>query len=366
MRQRMREMDFIRAISALSIVLIHITGVYTYTSRGAYYINQLARFAVPVFILISGLLLPLSGRDFTGITGYLKFLSKRLKKLLMPYFIWSIIYILINIRNDLAPVFSNPIDFLLGTGRKLLYGTGHIHLYFIIIILQLYFLFPILNYMMKRWSRAVLTFSFILTLVYQTGIYLHLMKIITFPVILLPNYIFFPTWIFYFVFGMYFAGNLEVWKNRIKNRSVLLAIIWAASFVILIVDSKYTNTFSSSIKPSVMLYSMTTFLFMYSAALKLTDIKLHMLKILDWVSCQSFLIYLSHLLVMKIIIILSRQTANTGLWTGFTGLLVLYAATIIGTCFFAYAVSFTPFASMLGGVNKIKVKSPTVTKDISM
>lgn len=352
MRQRMREMDFIRAVSALSIIAIHVTGVYTYTSRGAYFINQLVRFAVPVFILISGLLLTLSGYNFTGITGYLKFISKRINKIIIPYFIWSILYILFKMRDDLSPIWSDPGNFLLETGRKLLYGSGHVHLYFIIIILQLYFLFPVLTYLMKRWSRAVLSFSFILTLIFQTGIYLQLMKIIIFPVFLLPNYMFFPTWIFYFAFGIYFAGNLETRRDWISHKTTLLSVIWAASFVLLIVDSRYTNTFDESIKPSVMLYSIASFLFMYAVAIKLKNSKLWLLKILDWVSYQSFLIYLSHLLVIKIIILLSKHPAGTGIWTGFAGMLALYAAGTLGTCLFAYVMSLTSAASMLGGVKK--------------
>jgi surface polysaccharide O-acyltransferase-like enzyme len=245
------------------------------------------------------------------------------------------------------------------TGRKILNGTGHVHLYFIIIIFQLYFLFPVLIYMMKRWSKTVLAFSFILTLLFQTGLYLKMMKIISFPEYILPDFMVFPTCIFYFSFGIYFAMDLEKKRDWIYSHTTLLAIVWAGSILLLVMDSKLTNTFSTSTKPTLMLYSTTTFLLLYSVTLKLKDSKLWLLNILDWISKQSFLIYFSHLLVLKVIILLTRQPSNTGIWIGFRGMLAIYAACVLCTCLFTHIVSYTPAASILGGANKVKKKEPS-------
>jgi surface polysaccharide O-acyltransferase-like enzyme len=359
MKHRMREMDYIRAVSALSIIMIHVSGVYTVSSRGAFAVNQLVRFAVPVFILISGLLLSLSGYKYAGIAEYIRFIKKRLRKIFIPYVLWSIIYILFNRRNDLVPIWHNPGSFLADTGKKLLLGTGHVHLYFIIIILQLYLLYPALYCLMKYNKKLVLACSFVLTLVFQTGIYLQAMKIITFPAPILPNYMFFPTWIFFFVFGMYFAGNLDAHRDWIGRRTGPIALVWASSFVLLMLDSRFTVTLDLSIKPTVLLYSMTAFLLMYSLCLKLKDSGRKLLKGLDWISFQSFTIYLSHLFIIKIIILLTGHAANTGLWGGFKGMLVLYSAGTICTCLFAYVVSIMPSGSVLGGVKKSIAKKST-------
>jgi surface polysaccharide O-acyltransferase-like enzyme len=360
MKQRMREMDFIRAVSALSIIVIHVSGVYTLSSRGAFATNQLVRFAVPVFLLISGLLLSLSGYEFNGISGYLKFLSKRLKKIFIPYIVWSFIYILFKMGGDYTTIWSDPAGFLADTGRRLLYGSAYIHLYFIIIILQLYLLFPILQYLMKRYRELVIAVGFTLTLVFQTGIYLQSMKLLVFPAPILPNYMFFPTWIFFFVFGMSFAGNLEVNKKRFLGKPVTLiylALACAASFALVLLDGRLTGTFGLSVRPTVILFSISAFLLMYTVASKLVDSRLRVLKCLDWISAQSFTIYLSHLFIIKLLTLATGHPANSGMWSGLKGMLILYAAGTLCTCLFAYLVSITPFASILGGVGIKKKKS---------
>lgn len=343
-------MDFIRATAALSIIAIHVTANYVYVSRMAYYLNQFVRFAVPIFILISGLLLFASNTEYKGVKGYFTFLSRRLKKVFIPYLIWSFIYIIYNLRNDLGSIWLDKGAFLLESAKKLLYGSAHAHLYFVVIIIQLYLLFPLLSYLMKRWPRLVLALSFIITLYYQTGVYLYIMRIIKFPYFLLPNYEFFPTWIFFFVFGMYVAGNMEYWKNKLQGKVLPLFAIWAASYALLLIDSRFTGTFSSSMKPSIMLYCITTFLLMYSFFQLLKDKSHIILKSLDWLSVQSYLIYLCHLLVLNAITFLARYLGVNNLLQGFPGMLLLYTGTLTGSVLFAYAVSLTPAASLLGAV----------------
>lgn len=350
-------MDFIRAAAALSIIAIHVTANYVYVSRAAYYLNQLVRFAVPIFILISGLLLFASDKEYKGVRGYFEFLWKRLKKIFIPYVIWSFVYIIYSLRSDLASIWLNKGAFLLESGKKLLYGSAHAHLYFVIIMIQLYLLFPLLSYLMKRWPRIVLGLSFLITLYYQTGVYLYLMKLIKFPYFLLPNYMFFPTWIFYFVFGMYFTIKMEFWKGKLQGKIPAIASVWVASLVLLLVDSRLTGTFSSSMKPSIMLYCITTFMLMYSVFLLLKDKTHTLLRGLDWLSAQSYFIYLAHLLVLIAVTFVSQRLGIGSLLQGSPGMLVLYTATLAGSVLIAYVASLTPAAVTLGAVAK-KRKRP--------
>ncbi len=359
MKERLREMDFIRAVAALSIIAIHISAQFVLNSRIAYYINQAVRYAVPLFILISGLLLYNSAEIRHGLKGYLKFMSKRLKKVFIPYLIWTLLYIAYIRRHDLASIWLERNRFLPETFKTILLGGGYLHLYFVIIIIQLYLLFPLLKHLMQKHGNAVLAVCFAITFFFQTAIYLKLMRIITFPDFVIQYYKFFPTWIFYFVFGMYFAEKKETWNARYGSKLFGIAAVWLLSFIILILDSRYSKTFDSSIKPSVMLYCITTFLLFHSVLLKFRDSNSILWKALDWISAQSYLLYLSHLMIMNLIVVGTKRLIPYGLWPQTTGLALLYTATTLLTCLFAYIVSKTTIAGFLGGAAPKRLKQPS-------
>ena len=97
-KQRLSELDFVRAIAAISVVVIHVTASpIAFGRRGSlpmlFYIgaNQLARFSIAAFVFITGLVL-----FYNYPTGkplrYAEFIRKRLTYIFIPYLIWSIGY----------------------------------------------------------------------------------------------------------------------------------------------------------------------------------------------------------------------------------------------------------------------------------
>ena len=50
MKDRLQEFDIIRVIATFTVIGIHVTAAYVLTSPVGYLGNQLARFAVPMFI----------------------------------------------------------------------------------------------------------------------------------------------------------------------------------------------------------------------------------------------------------------------------------------------------------------------------
>lgn len=102
---RIEELDFARVLAMLSVITIHVTSTFVhYNSRVAvsgmnlaFILNQLSRFAVPLFILLSGV--------SCGLNGFCtarQFLRRRLIKTGVPYLIWSLVYMLYNIHADLS------------------------------------------------------------------------------------------------------------------------------------------------------------------------------------------------------------------------------------------------------------------------
>lgn len=95
MRQRYHSMDALRGLAILAVLMIHITSSYVGSSYSAMFLNQISRFAVPTFLVLSGWGLTISGRISVN---FWKYIWKQAKKLLIPYFLWSIAYWLWNMK----------------------------------------------------------------------------------------------------------------------------------------------------------------------------------------------------------------------------------------------------------------------------
>lgn len=91
--------DFLRFIAVIAVIAIHVLAplrdLYSETSEfnwlAAAGINSLSRWAVPVFMLISGALLLSTEKPF----HCERYLSKRLSKIAIPFIGWSCIYALV-------------------------------------------------------------------------------------------------------------------------------------------------------------------------------------------------------------------------------------------------------------------------------
>ena len=133
--------EYIRGVSMLGVVAIHIGAQYL--TNPTPNVNLIAilevasRFSVPIFFFISafGLFYKI---DLNEPFDYGKFLRRRFKAVLLPYLIWSALYIL----HD---------NFFYGTGipapsrtaEILFFGLAKYQLYFLVILIWFYLLMPL-------------------------------------------------------------------------------------------------------------------------------------------------------------------------------------------------------------------------------
>ena len=126
-QNRLTGIDFLRVLAMAAVILGHVTAAYihnesSFTLLGmnpAFFLNQAARFSVPMFFLLSGFSLGLREQPLSSPA----FWKGRFLRVLPPYLIWTLIYELWN-RN------LGPRQLL----RDLLTGQAAPHLYFIPII----------------------------------------------------------------------------------------------------------------------------------------------------------------------------------------------------------------------------------------
>ena len=118
-------MDGLRAAAALAVVMIHVSAGQTTDAELVW--NQLSRFAVPMFLVLTGF-------GHAGALTEGKFepqgwtaVRRRLSRVLPPYFLWSAAYLV--------------LEALCGTPHAhplfdLLTGGAYVHLYYIFILVQ--------------------------------------------------------------------------------------------------------------------------------------------------------------------------------------------------------------------------------------
>ncbi len=125
------KIQILRALAIFAVVMIHsnATGAMGVTIRP--FIN----FSVALFIFCSGYLTKLE------ITDLPSFYKKRLSKILIPYFIWSLIYTVVNVSYS---------SFL----RNLLTANAISPFYYVSVYAQFVILTPLIGIMLKskyRW-----------------------------------------------------------------------------------------------------------------------------------------------------------------------------------------------------------------------
>lgn len=130
------EADLVRAAAAVLVVVIHCLpwpaqsqGLAHAVYPGA---GLLARVSVPLFVVLSGLLLAHSHRCRSTPSAR-QFWSRRLRRTLLPWVPWAIIYFVLTVRfQGMSPLPGQSWGWWTG-------GAGH--LYFLLLIPQLYLLY---------------------------------------------------------------------------------------------------------------------------------------------------------------------------------------------------------------------------------
>jgi peptidoglycan/LPS O-acetylase OafA/YrhL len=147
-KTKLLELDIVRAIAILAVLTIHGTSEATVDlqsgslAQSLYLaVNKLSNFAVPVFIFLSGVVLFYRYSGDWSARQALVFYRKRIQQIVIPYLIWSLFYYLYNQwLYDRANLHFHWNEFL----DLLPWADASYHLYFIIIIVQFYLLFPLL------------------------------------------------------------------------------------------------------------------------------------------------------------------------------------------------------------------------------
>ncbi len=236
------EIHFLRAFACIGVVLVHLSASY-YNQHGQTYnwltfaLNQLGRFGTPTFALISGFLLfhqvKAKGFDFQ------RFLKSRFTKIIMPFVVWSVFYLLIKVIVLNATLPSGQ-DFI----ESFLMGASFYHLYFMVIVIQFYLVFPMLQTIKTKFSWMIaLVASFTVS-----AFFINLSHFISVQEglgALLNNRVFIFTWIFYFIFGGFLAYYWRSITKLVTSQAILLLLV-AMVYVLAIYEYQIMGSIPSN------------------------------------------------------------------------------------------------------------------------
>ena len=240
MKAKINEINIVRAIAILAVLIIHGTSNATVDLNPVSYsqhlylaLNKFSNFAVPVFILISGLVLFYRYVDSWNTKEMVGFYRKRLQQILIPYLLWSLFYNLFN-QWLLHPSHPELIQFHPKYFLSLLpLGSANYHLYFISIITQFYVIFPILMYATQRflWVKKYLIW---ISAGVQVGFYSLHHWFVKIP----HSADLFVTYFVFFCVGGWIGMNypqFSAWVKRFSRSISAAAVLLGVSYALLYV-----------------------------------------------------------------------------------------------------------------------------------
>ena len=241
--------DALRGLAIMGVVLIHISGMYYVTiGTPAIVFNQLSRFAVPVFLILSGwgLTITHSLRN-----GYGNFLARRSRKILPLYLFWTLVYFLLHIvRGSTSLSLSSVIG-------AFIFGNSEYHMYYVPLLFFFYITYPLFLRIGQYRSGVFLTFVITLVSMYISIFEGNLTGWVG------PNVF---SWMVYFTFGVWLGLNLDKVTKRLnsgKIRALLSALVILAVGLLLIemkalriTTNLKTADLMTAMKGSVIIYSL--------------------------------------------------------------------------------------------------------------
>jgi len=260
--------------------------------------NAFGRFAVPIFVMLSGYLLLGKYKNLTD------FLTKRFSRILLPFLIWTIIFMTWGNYFGIIPAEKTKLEFV-DILKKILTGGagGSGHLWFVYMLLGLYLFSPIISRWIVHATDQEVKFFLIMWFVACT-IYPYFEKYLGIKINFEIRY--FSGYLGYFVLG-FFLGNLQMNLPQTKIGFISLAVFlisWIITFVGIYFSTVSNNKIYESslfdyLSPSVILMSISAFL-CFKNLLNFEIFSTLTAKLDKF----SFGMYLMHLIPMKT---LSRQ-----------------------------------------------------------
>ncbi len=341
--------DSLRVLATFSVVFLHISSEilpqYGSVSNFDWWVGNIydssVRFCVPVFLMISGVLI--LSKTYESIGEYLK---KRVLRILFPFLFWSIIYITKDIFFKFLHGEEMSLTEILKFSIIKLKNGACFHLWYIYMIIGLYLFFPIIGKWLNKSNKQELK--------YFIGIWLiTIFAKLPFIKEIFPNIdlTYFSGYIGFPILGYYV--NITIFSNSYKEKAISILLILTGilitifgTFFITNYEGSFNHRFYDYLTPNVILVSVGVFLLFKNLAKCDTKIS----PVISFFSRYSYGVYLVHILVYILILsVFSKFGFSYSFLNPIVGIPIMSVLCFIISILIIWIINKLPYGKYISG-----------------
>ncbi len=284
MQNRIAYYDILRGMAIIGVLIGHSSGVgegfeaTSFDFIGTVLLRLVINFCVPLFLALSGFFL--ANKKVEKSKDYKGFIKKQIPRVLVPYIIWSFLYSMMTFFNgaDINTIIEKFLTF-----------QSSAPMYFIFLIIQYYLLLPILKKLANN-KGLILSAAISLTCGLLI-IYFREYTSIKLPLVVFAG--FFPTYLVFFVLGLYLRNN----KINLTNHQLIPLVI--LFYLLSCLETYILYTKFSNIKTAANPENITSFLYSFFIIIFFfQNVRDSNNRLMNYFGEISFGIYFSHIIIL--------------------------------------------------------------------
>lgn len=259
-------------------------------------INQFVFFAVFAFLFISGFFIPIA-TDRTQKTISWRLVLQRIKFLLIPYLLWTVVLLVLNLVQGKS---YTPWEIV----RIFLMGGVSPPYYYVILIAQLYLLSPFIVPLARNRWKPLLAVTGLLQIITLVAYYAAIFNIswgALEPVSIVLRYWHLIGYAFWFALGMVIGFHLQEIRSSLYNRRWFFLAAMLVSFVVGFLEWSAIRQLSGRewTSPQVTLFNRLFVLFLLLCFIAFDNFPIPFSSLFSKLGPKSYGIYLVHAIPME-------------------------------------------------------------------